>query len=386
MKGYVSLPVDGAFLEPFKISVKLAQGLSDNTNKHAEMIRTAVKDVIDFVATDENYSSYNGLCTTAQMHHDPDKVYLYYHGSLIIGLSILLLAKRHGNVFITMETYNNKMYGLVSTTCTTDIKDPEISDGAIAKGVVNKLKESRNSCAWYMINLIKALKAENYIEEKVDISVSPGINVEGQTIFQKPALVIINPVVVPDNWKNIANTTARDVLTARDMLPRHAKENSPPVVANFGTASSEYKRTTDRASDDGLDKFDDEDSEDNDSEYSNTSNDDSDNEESENKNNNTRDTSKQQEGVRLKYAEAMMCTLFRAGFVLPLGIGATFKPEIEKQIIKHKGNGAKETIGMQLYSVNLNAKNSGMSGTQSFTNAFNGSVSKSKVRVAFSII
>jgi hypothetical protein len=209
------------------------------------------------------------------------------------------------------------------------------------------------------------LKAVNYIEEKVNISVSPGINVEGQTKSEEPqpALIILNPVVIPDNWKNIGNTDTREVLT------RHAKEKLPPV-ANSGTASSEYKAT-----DDGLDEFDDEDYDSNDGEYSDINDDDSDYEEPE---------SSKQQSVRLRNANPMLSTFYRPGLnVLPWGIGGTFKPDIEKRI--SKVTGAEETIGYQLYNINFNANNSGNSSMQSWVGAYNGRLSKSKVRIDYSI-
>lgn len=373
MEGYRSLPIYGAFKEPFHISVKLENNLIEESS-HDAMIIQATKDVINFIVSDPDQSSYKTITTNSKIDDDKNKI-IYCHGPLVIGLTILLLAKRHGDILVSMETFHLKMYDL-SASCTDDIINNDITDKEIAINVVTKLK-SQSSIVWYMIDLLKALKTVEYIKENVVISVSPGINIEGQTKTKTPAMIIINPVKIPEEWKKIATTPTSEILTRNDTKNLH--------VAISGTTSSDYDGATEEDSDSDdeldIDEFEDED-------YDSDGNSDTNDDYSDYipEVNNSR---KKEKCKRLRNAQTMLNTYYCSGLnALPWGIGATFKPEIERKITKLQGDIAKSTIGYQCYNVNANAYNSGTSKNdiKLSTCAFNGKLSESKSKVYVTIL
>ena len=373
MEGYRSLPIYGAFEEPFHISVKLANSLIEESS-HDAMIIQATKDVINFIVSLPDESSYKTIITDSKIDNDKrNKIHI--HGPLVICLTILLLAKRHGDILVSMETFHLKMYKL-SASCTDEIKNNDITDKEIAINVVTNLK-SQSSIVWYMIDLLKALKAAEYIKDNVVISISPGINIEGQTKTKTPAMIMINPVNIPEEWKNISTTATREMLTRNDTKTLH--------VANSGTTSSDYDRATEEDSDSDdeldIDEFEDED-------YDSDGNSDINVDDSDYipEVNNSR---KKEKCKRLRFTQTMLNTYYCFGLnALPFGIGATFKPVIERKIAKLLGDIAKSTIGYQCYNVNGNAFNSGTSKNdiKLSTCAFNGKLSESKSKVYVTIL
>jgi hypothetical protein len=374
MAGYRSLPIYGAFNEPFHISVKLANHISINKNDQDAMIVEATKDVIKFTVSRTDESNYKAIC--GDMKVDNLEGTIHCDGSLVISLTILLLAKRYGDILVSMETFHLKMHKL-SASCTTTFLNSETRDKDIASDVVQKWK-SEKSVVWFMINFLKALKAEDYINinEDVAISVSPGINVEGQTKSKTPAMIIINPVEISQEWREIATAATRDMLT------RYITENLF-LFKNIGNKSSDHDGATNRDSDSDDDDKDINEfkNEDYDSDDDSDENDDNDESDYEPENKDIKNASIQQ-CYRLRYAKAMMSTYYcSGGNVLPWGIGGTFMTDIENNIVKLLFDIAKSTIGYQCYNVNFNALNSGSSKNKMkvSTGAFNGNLSTSKV-------
>ena len=106
MKNFHRPPIIGAFSEPFHSSVNLL--VTDDSENVKDLIAKAVTDVAMFMNELRKNSLYNKSSFQGKKFCF-DSYPLPQDGALLIGLTILLLARRYG-VTVAMETFNNKMY------------------------------------------------------------------------------------------------------------------------------------------------------------------------------------------------------------------------------------------------------------------------------------